>query len=84
MYNLSHNVDHDETKKMLMKIGQFNDYSMNHDLDHELDPNKISKTTMTVEEEFKERVRRAKKKEKERTSTTDNDSHTYLACTDRA
>jgi len=39
-----------------MNIGQYNEFEMNHDLDHELDP-KIAEE-MTVEEEFKERVRK--------------------------
>ena len=50
---------------MLKNIGQYNDFNMNHDLDHDLDPKKTSKTAMTVEEEFKERVRKAKQIEKE-------------------
>jgi hypothetical protein len=62
MYNLGQTVDHLETKKMLKNINQYNADDMNQDLEYELDAEAAA--TMTVEEEFRERVRRAEKKEK--------------------
>ena len=58
---MSHNVDHDETKKMLININQYSQNGHNQDLAYELDKN--SENKQTVEEEYKETVRVMKKKD---------------------